>query len=187
MDHNLILAAGFRFIEGLVGFSQERFRLEVARCIGGDSEPDAECEVELLVTFEWEQCSLEAAQKPLASGNRAFATRLRQKHRELVSAESANDILLSLLVLHCVRDREKRSITDRVPMPVIDLLEIIEVDESHRERIVIAAGAFDLECQRLLEDVTTRQPGQSVSLRLIEQACVLEHRGGLMSDSVQGV
>ena len=73
---------------------------------------------------------------------------------------------------------------------VVDLLEAVDVDHHEREPALIAQGAIDLACERLVEVAPVVETGQRVEVgelpRLPEPARVLDRRRDALGDLLEG-
>ena len=70
-----------------------------------------------------------------------------------------------------------------MPVGVVHLLEVVDVDHHEADVVVEALGALDLLVEQLVEVADVREPGQLVGDRLARdpavQVRVLERDGGL--------
>ena len=68
------------------------------------------------------------------------AARLRQDHRELVAADAAGDVGRAHDAAHAVGDLGEHGVAAEVADPVVDPLEVVEVEHDHRDVALVAAG-----------------------------------------------
>ena len=75
--------------------------------------------------------------------------------------------------------------------PVVDLLEVVEVDDDQRQRAVVAAGTGDLALERLMEEPPVVHAGERVEVgelpRLAEAPRVLDRRRGALGELLEPV
>ncbi|KAF0133222.1 MAG: hypothetical protein FD152_1688, partial [Xanthobacteraceae bacterium] len=83
------------------------------------------------------------------------------EHHELVGAEARHDVAVTNREAQPVRDLHEDRVARRVAQRVVDLLEVVEIDEQHREEVV-AAGHGQGGIQPLLEQQPVRQAGQRI-------------------------
>ena len=84
--------------------------------------------------------------------------------------------------------RTQQAVADRVAARVVDLLEVVEVDDGQRQRLVVAGRVGPLALHLLLERAVVAEAGQGVAQRfgtrpvvgvLEDPARLLEALGGL--------
>ena len=78
---------------------------------------------------------------------RFLLTGVGTQHEELFASITAQDIGLAAGRLHALEDRLQGLVANEVAMPVIDLLEMIQVQQNGAERLLIAA----MESRKLFE------------------------------------
>ena len=87
------------------------------------------------------------------------------EHGELVAAEPGDDVVAADRVHEPGRDAAQQLVADRVPERVVDALEVVEVDEHHRD---LALGvALERLAHALAEQRAVGQPGQRVVVGLV--------------------
>ena len=113
---------------------------------------------------------------------RVSGGRLRQQDRELVPADAAGDVGRADDVLDALGGLGQHCVAGEVADPVVDRLEVVEVEDDQRQAPPIAVRAGDLACQRLVEvaPVVESREGVEVGqlLGLAEAAGVLDRRPG---------
>ena len=72
------------------------------------------------------------------------------------------------------RDRLQQPVADRVPERVVDVLEAVEVQEQHRDLVLVARGQRDRLADPVVEKHPVRQAGQEVVLGRVRH--LLRHR-----------
>jgi hypothetical protein len=82
--------------------------------------------------------------QPLSNLDRVGLTGLRQDDRELVAAEPASQIVAPQLLAQRIGDRAERSVSGQVTIGVVDHLEMVDVDQGHRQRAAGPDGPSDL-------------------------------------------
>ena len=84
-----------------------------------------------------------------------------EQERELVAAEPEG-----LAALTQPRaDLRKDAVARRVPVAVVDLLEVVDVDEAERQRPRLLFGAQQLTLEPLVEVTVIAEPGQRIGER----------------------
>ena len=108
--------------------------------------------------------------------------RLGHDHRELVAADAAGDVRRPDDVEDPVGGLGQHRVAGEMADPVVDRLEVVEVEHDEREGAAVAVGAGDLARERLVEVAAVVQPGESVEIRelarLAEAARVVDRRPG---------
>ena len=101
---------------------------------------------------------------------RLFCGRLREKQRELVAADPAEDVAGARARLEEARGLHQRRISCLVTVGVVDALEVVEVEEHERKRPSVALGTSDLALDPLLERAMVQEPGQRIAGGLGQEA-----------------
>ena len=94
-----------------------------------------------------------------------------RENRELVATETCGDVGGPDTRLEAVRERNEKRVTDRVAVPIVDRLEVVEIEEQHRRVEAERERARDV----LGEEHPVRELGQRVVRRLVPQL-LLERR-----------
>ena len=100
--------------------------------------------------------------------------RVLEQHRELVAAEARGEIVLAQRGAQALGDGHEQRVAGGVPERVVDALEVVEVEEHDRRRVVVARER-GLDPQR--EQRAVGEAGERVVARLVRQA-LLELRDG---------
>src|SRR5688500_568220 len=114
-----------------------------------------------------------------ASGNRigGLCSRGGEGDRELIASEPANAVALTSGFGQLTGDVPKDVVSAVVPMPVVDTLELIEVDHKDANRFSLP-GRRDHPFEKVIEAATIEDAGQLVTAGLIKKlrpgACVLD-------------
>ena len=69
------------------------------------------------------------------------------------------------------RDRDQHQVAALVTEGVVDGLEVIEIDEDHRDLVAFAAGAGEGALEAVIEEAAVGQAGQAVVRREILDLC----------------
>ena len=88
--------------------------------------------------------------------------RLRQDQHELLAAVASEEVGRPDVVDDDVGDLSKHGVTAVVAEGVVDRLEAIDVDERHRERLVVARRALDLGEQHRQQRLAVRDAGEPI-------------------------
>ena len=91
----------------------------------------------------------------------------RHDHAELLAADAADDIGAAHSLARDARKLDQKLVAGRVPVHVVDALEIVEVEHHHGHRVVLARSARQLRAQPLVEVAVVVEAGQRVGLREI--------------------
>ena len=107
---------------------------------------------------------------------------LGQDHRELVAADPAGDVRGAHRALDAFGRNREDLVPGQMADPVVDLLEVVQVDHDQGERPVVAARAGDLALERLVEEPPVVHAGERVEVgqlsRLAKAAGILDRRRG---------
>ena len=98
--------------------------------------------------------------------------RLGHDHRELVAADAAADVDRADLVPEPLRDLGEDGVAREVPDPVVDRLEVVEVEDEERQPAVVALRPEGLAAERLVEVALVEEPGERVRLRELPRLAV---------------
>ena len=111
--------------------------------------------------------SRQAASEPADGGVGAVGVGAGHDDRELVATDPERAVAsgagTSAMV---VAGRAEEPVADRVAARVVDLLEVVEVDDRERQRLVVAGRRRPLALDLLLERAVVAEPGQRVAERL---------------------
>src|SRR5512141_2208376 len=88
---------------------------------------------------------------PLGDHKRSPRGRFRKNDGELLSPVPRNDIRGTSALPEEFPDLAKRKITGRVPEPVVELLEVVQVDHQKRQAVLVSAGTLQFPAHRLIE------------------------------------
>ena len=66
-------------------------------------------------------------------------------------------------------DQAERVVPAGMPEPVVDRLEVVDVGDEHRERLVAPAGALELDLERALEPAPVRERRQRVGVGRVRE------------------
>ncbi len=88
--------------------------------------------------------------------------------RELVSAQSRDDIRLANAASDALRDGLQESVSDRVSQRVVHAFELIEVEAQDRQALA-PTGPREFVIEAFAEEVSVRQSGEAVMVRHVHQ------------------
>ena len=91
------------------------------------------------------------------------------RHDELLATEAAGHVGRAHACRKHVTEAPQYLISDRVPVPVIDAFEVVQVDHDQAERQVLAAQSRQLSLQRFVEVAAVEQAGQRIANSLFAQ------------------
>ena len=74
---------------------------------------------------------------------------------------------------HARTGNDEELIADRVPERIVDVLEVVQIDEEHRETLARTARAADLERDAVERHHAVGQPGEDVEVGLPMQLRLL--------------
>ena len=100
------------------------------------------------------------------------ALEVGEQQHELVAAVARDQIALAQVAPQARRQLAQHDVARRVPEPVVDVLEAVEVDEQHGDAAAVVAGAGDGGVERLLEQAPVGEPGQVVVMRVVQGAAL---------------
>ena len=95
------------------------------------------------------------------------AARLGQDHGELVAADPAGDVGRADDAAHPLGDLGEHAVAGEVPDPVVDPLEVVEVEHDQRDVALVAPGARDLAPEELVEEPPVVEAGERVELGVL--------------------
>src|SRR5882672_1375699 len=100
---------------------------------------------------------------------RGFQRRIRHQDHEFFAAETAGDVAAAHMRLQQLADGAQYRVAGLVPVLVVIVLEVIDIEDQQRSRIAAAAGAHDLLGKAGIEEAPVEQPGQRIAQRLAPQ------------------
>ena len=95
---------------------------------------------------------------PPGRGETARDVGLRQQDHELLAALPEREVDLPDDAADPLRELDQHGVAGAVPVPVVDLLEVVQVEDEDAERAAEPAGPFDLQAQRSLRWRTLPSP-----------------------------
>ena len=116
----------------------------------------------------------ERVHDPLRDGDRGGlgVVAVLDHHRELVPAEARDQVLGPQAGTQARRDRHEQLVAGRVPEAVVDRLEVVEVDEQHRE---LAAAIGERTLDLVGEQRPVREVREWIVVGLVVEL-LLKHR-----------
>ncbi len=158
-------AAGFlRGVHGDVGAPKERLGVLAVRRIDRDAETARDVERQ---PFDRDRLA-ELLQE--ASGDRErdlVVGKLGQQHPELVTAQAGHDVVVTQHRRQPGPDLLQQLIAEMVAQGVVDLLEVVEVHEHHRDAALPQAGGVDSLREPRLEHHAVGEARERVVHRLV--------------------
>ena len=113
----------------------------------------------------------------------------REDDRELVAAHPAGDVGRADDVADPLGRLREHGVAGEVPDPVVDRLEVVEVEDDQREAAVVAVRARDLARERLVEVAPVVEARERVEVgqlpRLAEAARVVDRRAGALARALE--
>lgn len=88
-----------------------------------------------------------------------------QDHRELLAADAGDHVELTLVLVQDAGRALERGIADVVAPAVVDLLEVVDVPDHHRDAALAAPGALELEVEQFAKATPVEQPRERVGAR----------------------
>ena len=85
--------------------------------------------------------------------------RVRQQHREFFAAITRREIGAALRLGQDFGHRLQTNVAGRMPIRIVELLEMVDVDHQQRERCFIAAGPGPFRIQPHVEATAVGKPG----------------------------
>ena len=97
----------------------------------------------------------------------------RRDHRELLAAVAREDVLGADRLRHHAGDGGQHGVTGQVTVGVVDLLEVVDVDEQQRQRLLVPDREADLRVQAIDEVAAVEGRRQAVAQRRLEQLLLI--------------
>jgi hypothetical protein len=94
---------------------------------------------------------------------------------ELVSSDAADRIIRAHAVREAVGDRAQHLVADRVAVRVVDGLELVDVEEHHRQGQHVVVRRGDRGGEVLLHGLTVGKPGEGVGQSEVLQPALEAH------------
>ena len=107
--------------------------------------------------------------QPLAQDARPLEVDLATDHRELLAAVARQDVLGADRLRHHAGDGGQHRVAGQVTVGVVDLLEVVDVDEQQRQRLLVPDREADLRVQAIDEVAAVEGRRQTVAQRRLEQ------------------
>ena len=127
--------------------------------------------------------------EPLGDDRAAVRVGLRQQHHELLAALPERHVDLAQPDPQPPGELAQHGVPGRVPVRVVDLLEVVQVEHQHGEHPAEPAGPLHLAAQRFAQVAVVPQPGERVGqrepLRLLVHADVVHGHPGLPGERPQ--
>ena len=104
---------------------------------------------------------------PFRERRRAVDVSRGKDHRELFTAHSADDVAHTNGRSEDVGDLLEEVVADPVSVDVVDLLEVVEIEHHHGDRLACSRRAQELLSETVVEGTVVVEAGQSVRLGLM--------------------
>ncbi len=136
------------------------------RAVLGDRDAEAAAQRELLVAGDDRQ--RERVEDALGGvGGLLAVGDVLEQHRELVAAEARGGVGPADALVEAPRDLLQHLVARGVAEAVVDRLEVVEVEEDHREAALLAPAAGERVADALREQGAVGQAGDAVVERLV--------------------
>ena len=175
------LAGALRRVHRDVGVPEQ-----VVRRIGTRRARDADAGVDVHLVAAEQERRLHRLAEPLHQRRRVHRTALLQEDRELVAAESRHRVGHPGARAEPLGRGDEQPVAHLVAQAVVHLLEVVEVEEQHRQRVPVAAGERQRMADPVAEERPVGEPGERVVERLVDQLLLqplpLAHVAGVEHD-----
>ena len=94
---------------------------------------------------------------------------LGHRHAELIASETTTNVRRSNDALELLCDQAQRVIACPMSVPVVDLLQVVDVDHHHGEVATVALGQRDLTLHHALELAPVGEPCEVIGARLVRE------------------
>ena len=122
------------------------------------------------------------AQQPARHDLRPLEIGMRQEDRELVAPDAERAIGLAERTVDELAEAAQHAVAAGVPTTVVDGLELVEVDDQQRERVLVAQCRRHLAIELLLEGPMVAEPGQRIEEGIGQCGLVAHLQVGLGRD-----
>ena len=148
--------------------------LRAHRHSGGHGQPARRLDLE----------QLDAPTEPLGEAERALEVTRGDDDRELLAADPTDDVRRADGRAEDVRDVQEQLVADAVPVDVVHLLEVVQVDHHERDGVVLDRRPHELLAETVVEGAVVVEAGQCVGRGLMLEArahvgVVDRERGGV--------
>ena len=114
---------------------------------------------------------------------------LGEDDRELVAADAAGDVGAADDRAHALGELREHGVAGQVADPLVDRLEVVDVEDDEREPAVVAVRAGDLARERVVEVAPVVEARERVEVgelaRLAEAARVLDRRARVRGELLE--
>ncbi len=112
----------------------------------------------------------------------------RKDDRELLASDSADDVGRPNRRAEDIGHFEEHLVADAMPVDVVDLLEVVEVEHDERDGVVLGRGPDELLPEPIVEGAVVVEAGQRIGRSLMLERCpdvrVVERQGSGISETV---
>ncbi len=88
-----------------------------------------------------------------------------QHQDEFIAAQTRYRVLFAHHQVQASGQRDQQFVADAVAQRVVDVLEVIEIEENQRQRLMAALRAAERVADAVLEQAAVRQPGERIEMR----------------------
>jgi hypothetical protein len=117
--------------------------------------------------------SCSTAPRALGEDHRAGERRLGQHDGELVAAVAGGAVLAPAVLVQQRGDALQHGVAGEVAVAIVHRLEVVDVEQQHRERVAVAAAACELALERVLERPAIAHLREPVERHRLEDALVI--------------
>src|SRR5262249_32935914 len=155
-DHD-ISAGRLRAVEALVGSPEGFFEVVTICGPAGDSTADRQhCSVLA------DRDGLDLRAQDVCTAHRKLHVHARERHHELFTTVARDEVRGSDRLLELLTDLLERAITPEVAEPIIELLELVDVEDGDAELGATEICALELLLDSLVERAALEKAGELV-------------------------
>ena len=89
----------------------------------------------------------------------------RKHQHKLIAPHAGHGVLFTHLFMHAPRHSHQEFIAHAVPQRIVDVLEMVQIHEQHRQRLAGALGHADIVRKAVGQQGAVGQPGEQVEMR----------------------
>ncbi len=103
----------------------------------------------------------------LSSDQRSLAGRHAQQNEELISTPTKDQVRTARRLEEAPGHALKHAVAEQMAVSVVELLEVIQIAQQDRERLVLTVGPRHRGLEPFIEGLPIQQPGQRIMQRLL--------------------